>query len=172
MLFAPSRFGLITPKKSLFEKNVEIIKKQGLKSSTVVGYVTSKPKSNSDYEHLQLDDAALLFEGRVYSPIPKTAVMEQVAKAPLHCEATLQTLMEQADGDYSIPNAQRRLDCSWKRPNRSSTALFWRKQRHRCLCHKPKSPLETRNRKLPCLFHREIWRLSTKKASSSNLSKH
>jgi asparagine synthase (glutamine-hydrolysing) len=98
----PSHFGLISPKKSIFEKNVEIIKKQGLKSSTVAGYVTSKPKSNSDYEHLQLDDAALLFEGRVYSPIPKTAVTEQIAKAPLHCEATLQTLIEQADGDYSF----------------------------------------------------------------------
>lgn len=98
----PSHFGLISPKKSLFEKNVEILKKQGLESSTVAGYVTSKPKSISDYGHLQLDDAALLFEGRVYSPIPKTAVTEQVAKEPLHCEATLQTLMEQADGDYSF----------------------------------------------------------------------
>ena len=98
----PSHFGLISPKKSLFEKNVEIIKKQGLKSSTVAGYVTSKPKSASDYEHLQLDDAALLFEGRVYSNVPKTAVMEQVAKEPLHCEATLQTIIQQADGDYSF----------------------------------------------------------------------
>ena len=62
-VFAPPRFGLITPKKSLFEKNVEIIKKQGLKSSTAVGYVTSKPKSNSDYEHLQLDDAACSLRG-------------------------------------------------------------------------------------------------------------
>jgi asparagine synthase (glutamine-hydrolysing) len=98
----PSHFGLISPKKSIFEKNVEIIKKQGLKSSTVAGYVTSKPKSTSDYAHLQLDEAALLLEGRIYSPVPQTAVTEQVAKEPLHCEATLQTLMEQADGDYSF----------------------------------------------------------------------
>jgi asparagine synthase (glutamine-hydrolysing) len=86
----------------VFEKNVEIIKKQGLKSSTAAGYVTTKTKSTSDYEHLQLDDAALLFEGRVYSPIPETAVAAQVAKKPLHCETTLQTLMEQADGDYEF----------------------------------------------------------------------
>ena len=63
----PSHFGLISPKKSIFEKNVEIIKKQGLKSSTVAGYITSKTKSNSDYEHLQVNDAALLFEGRVFA---------------------------------------------------------------------------------------------------------
>ena len=99
-LWVPSHFGLITPKRSLLEKNVEIIKKQGLKSSTVAGYVTSKPKSTSDYEHLQLDEAALLLEGRVYSPVPKTALTEQIAKNPLHCETALQTLMEQADGDY------------------------------------------------------------------------
>jgi asparagine synthase (glutamine-hydrolysing) len=98
----PSRFGLISPKKSLFEKNVEIIKKHGIKSSTVAGYVTSKPKSTNDYEHLQLDDVALFFEGRVFSQVPKTAVIEQVANTPLHCEAILQTLMEQADGDYSF----------------------------------------------------------------------
>ena len=101
-LWMPARFGLITPKKGLFEKNVEIMKKQGLQSSAVAGYVTSKPKSNSDYEHLQLDDAALLFEGRAYAPIPKTAITEQAAKNPQHCEATLQTLIQQTDGDYAF----------------------------------------------------------------------
>ena len=101
-LWMPSHFGLISPKKCVFEKNVEIIKKQGLESSAAAGYVTSKPKSNSDYEHLQLDDAALLFEGRVYSPTPETAVTQQVAKAPINCEATLQKMMEQADGDYAF----------------------------------------------------------------------
>ncbi len=101
-LRVPSHFGLISPKKGLFEKNVEIIKKQGLKSSTVGGYVTSKPKSTSDYEHLQLDDAALLFEGRVYSPVRKTAVIEQVTKELQHCEANLQTIIQQTDGDYSF----------------------------------------------------------------------
>jgi len=101
-LWMPSHFGLITPKKCVFEKNVEIIKKQGLKSSAAAGYVTSKSRSTSDYDHLQLDDAALLFEGRIYSSIPESSVTQQVAKDPSHCEATLQTLMEHADGDYAL----------------------------------------------------------------------
>ena len=96
----PAHFGLISPKKSLFEKNVPIIKKQGIKSSTAAGVVTTKTKLASDYEHLQLDDSVLLFEGRIYSSVPKKAVMEQVAKAPLHCETSLQTLIQQADGNY------------------------------------------------------------------------
>ena len=97
-----SHFGLISPKKSFFEKSLGILNRQGLDSSTLAGYVSSKPKSVSEYEFLQLEDAALLLEGRVYSPIPKNAITEQVAKEPLHCEATLQTLIEQADGDYSF----------------------------------------------------------------------
>jgi asparagine synthase (glutamine-hydrolysing) len=98
----PSHFGLISPRKSLFEKNVEIIKKQGLESMNVAGYVTSQSKSTSGYEFLQLSDVAVLFEGRVYSSVPKAAVTELVAKEPLHCEAALQTIIEQADGDYSF----------------------------------------------------------------------
>jgi len=101
-LWMPSHFGLISPKKCVFEKNVEIIKKQGLKSSTAAGYVTTKPKSTSDYEHLQLEDAALLFEGRVYSSISESAITQEVAKDPQHCEAALQTLIKQADGDYEF----------------------------------------------------------------------
>ena len=96
----PSHFGLVSPKKNLFEKNVEILRKQAVASSTLAGYITSKPKASSEYENLQLDDAALLFAGRVYSPAVKTAFTEQVAKEPLHFEAALQSLMGQADGDY------------------------------------------------------------------------
>ena len=98
----PCHFGLVSPQKSVLEKSPGVLRRQGLDSSTLVGYVSSKPGSASGYEFLQLDDAALVFEGRVYSPIPKMAVMEQVAKEPLHCETLLQTLIANADGDYSF----------------------------------------------------------------------
>ncbi len=98
----PSHFGLVSPKKTVLEKSPGILSRQGIESSTAVGYVSSKPAVSSGYEFLQLDDAAIVFEGRVYSPIPKTTVMETVAKEPLHCEALLQTLMANADGDYSF----------------------------------------------------------------------
>jgi asparagine synthase (glutamine-hydrolysing) len=96
----PSRIELILPKESSSGKNSEIIMKKGFKSSTAVGIVTSKSKATNDYEHLQLDDASILFAGKVYSPALKSAVMAQVAKAPNHCEAVLQTFIEQTDGDY------------------------------------------------------------------------
>ena len=98
----PSHFGVVSPLKSVFEKSPDILKRQSFVSSTLVGYVSSRPASASGYEFLQLEDAALVFEGRVYSPIPKTAVNEWVAKEPHHCEALLQKMMQNADGDYAF----------------------------------------------------------------------
>lgn len=98
----PMHYGLITPKKGLFDKNPALLSKQTPESTVAMGYVSSRPKSASGYDTLQLDGASLFFEGRVYAPMPKTTLTEQFAKQPLHCEATLQTLIEQADGDYSF----------------------------------------------------------------------
>jgi len=98
----PSHFGIISPKKTVIEKSPGILSRQGIDSSTAAGYVSLKPTSSSGYEFLQLDEAAILFEGRIYSSIPRNAIMEQIAKEPLHCEALLQTLIANADGDYSF----------------------------------------------------------------------
>jgi asparagine synthase (glutamine-hydrolysing) len=98
----PSHFGLISPKKTVIEKSPGILSRQGIESSTAVGYVSSKSATSSSYEFLQMDDAALIFEGRIYSPIPKNTILEEVKKKPLHCESILQTLMANADGDYAF----------------------------------------------------------------------
>jgi asparagine synthase (glutamine-hydrolysing) len=98
----PSCFGVALPSKALVEGEVDALKKQGMNSPTAAGYAFSKTKPINDYEFVRLEDAALVFEGRVYSPVPRTAVMEQVAKEPSHCEAVLQTLIEEAEGDYSF----------------------------------------------------------------------
>lgn len=101
-IWQPVHFGVISSKKGLFEKSLGILRRQGLNSSTLAAYVTSQPKSARSYESLKLDDGTFLFEGKVYSPIPQNALTQQIAMEPLHCEATLQTLIEQADGDYSF----------------------------------------------------------------------
>jgi asparagine synthase (glutamine-hydrolysing) len=97
-----THYGLISPKKGLFQKNLNLIGKQSVESSTVIGYASSQPPTASGYEFLQLDDAALLFEGKIYEPIPKPAITQQAVKELRHCEATLQTLIQQADGDYQF----------------------------------------------------------------------
>jgi asparagine synthase (glutamine-hydrolysing) len=95
-----AHFGLVSPQKTVLEKSLGILRRQGLDSSCLVGYISSKPTASSSYEFLQLDESALLFEGKVYSTPPKNALKEQVVKDPLHCEAILQTFMANVDGDY------------------------------------------------------------------------
>ncbi len=99
-LWQPPRFGVVTPKKSVFEKSLGILSRQGLDSPAVAAYVSSQPMAASGFDFLQLDDAGLLFEGRIYSPITPSALSGQKGQNSLHCEATLQTLMQQDDGDY------------------------------------------------------------------------
>ena len=97
----PSHFGMISPRKSVLDKNLDLLTRQSPESSTAVGYASSKPAAKG-YEFLQLDDAALILQGRVYSAIPKTSVLQQLAKEPQHCETILQTLIDKADGDYAF----------------------------------------------------------------------
>ncbi len=98
----PSYFRIALPAKALMEGDVEALKKQGVNSQSAVGYAFPKTEAVSDFEFVRLDDAALVFEGRVYSPVPRTAILEQIAKEPSHCETVLQTLIEKAEGDYSF----------------------------------------------------------------------
>lgn len=97
-----SHFAVISPMKSFFEKPLGIVNRQGLNSSTMLGCISSRPIASSGYNFLQLDAAALALEGRVYAPTPKTALTEQLSREPQHCETTLQTIIEQADGDYAF----------------------------------------------------------------------
>jgi asparagine synthase (glutamine-hydrolysing) len=97
-----SHFGVVAPKQSFLEKSLDLLSRQIPDSSTMVGYASSKPRAARGYEFLQLEDAALVFQGRVYSPSPKASVLQQLAKEPQHCETILQTLIEEADGDYAF----------------------------------------------------------------------
>ncbi len=97
-----SHFALILPNRSYFEKPLGILNRQGLDTPALIGCVSSKAIVSSNYDFLQLEDAGLCFEGKVYEPVPKAALTEQISKNPKHCEASLQTLIEQADGDYQF----------------------------------------------------------------------
>ncbi|MGO8807591.1 MAG: asparagine synthase-related protein [Candidatus Bathyarchaeia archaeon] len=94
-------FGMVSPRKIVIDKNLDLLFRQSPESSTAVGYASSKPAAKG-YEFLQLKEASLVFQGKVYSSIPKTAVLQQLSKEPQHCETILQTLIEKADGDYSF----------------------------------------------------------------------
>lgn len=97
-----SHFAVLTPKKSFFEKPLGIINRQGLETTTLLGCISSRAISSSVYDALQLSDAAVMFDGRVYAPIQKEALTKQISQEPQRCETALQALIEQADGDYAF----------------------------------------------------------------------
>jgi asparagine synthase (glutamine-hydrolysing) len=98
----PLHFGLIAPKKGHFDKNLALMRKQSAETSVLAGYATTQSRTASGYDHLQLEDAALFFEGKIYAPLNEKAVSERVSQQPHKCEAALQSLIEEADGDYSF----------------------------------------------------------------------
>jgi asparagine synthase (glutamine-hydrolysing) len=97
----PMHFGLISPRKIVLDKNLELLGRQTPESSTMVGYASSKPAMKG-YKFLQLEDAALVLQGKVYSPPSEAEAMQQLGKEPRHCETILQTFIEKADGDYAF----------------------------------------------------------------------
>ncbi len=97
-----SHFGLVLPKKSYFEKSLGILNRQGLNSPTLLGCISSRSIASSSYDFLQLEEATVAFEGRVYAPTSNDALTDRLTKEPKHCETILHALIEQADGDYSF----------------------------------------------------------------------
>ncbi len=97
-----SHFGVVSPKRAVLEKPLGIINRQGIETTSMLGYISSRPAVTSNYEFLQLTNTAAAFEGRIYQPASKTALTQKLTKEPTHCETTLQTLLEQADGDYAF----------------------------------------------------------------------
>jgi|GEM_PF-146209 len=95
-------FGVVLPQKSLFEKSLGILNRQGLESPAIFGCASTRPIVSSNYDFLQLGDSAAVLEGKTYTPISKAALTEQLVKVPVHCETALHTLIEQTDGDYAF----------------------------------------------------------------------
>jgi asparagine synthase (glutamine-hydrolysing) len=97
----PLEFTVASPKKVVSHKSPNVLSKQDLNKSALFGCAFTKDAKKA-YSFLQLEDASIVFEGKIYNSIEKEALVEQVAKTPSHCEAQLQTLIEKAEGDYSF----------------------------------------------------------------------
>jgi asparagine synthase (glutamine-hydrolysing) len=97
----PLNFTVTSPGKVVSHKSPDVLTKQGIDSATVFGCSYTK-EAKKAYSFLSLDEASMVFEGRIYTPVQKEALAEQTLKNPAHCETQLQTLIEKAEGDYSF----------------------------------------------------------------------
>jgi len=98
----PLNFGLMTSKKGNFDKNLALLSKQSSETSVATGFATTQSKTAAGYDFLSLGDATVLFEGRIYAPIPKATYLTQIGQNSQQGEASLQTLLGEAEGDYAF----------------------------------------------------------------------
>jgi asparagine synthase (glutamine-hydrolysing) len=98
----PGCFKIALPSKTPVKAEINMLIKQDVKSSALVAFAASDPKAFGNLESLALDDASLILEGRIYSPIAQAEELEKLAKQTVFCENILQNFIQQADGDYTF----------------------------------------------------------------------
>jgi asparagine synthase (glutamine-hydrolysing) len=97
----PLEFTVASHKKVVSHKSPNVLCKQDLNESALFGCAFTR-EAKKAYSFLQLEDAAFAFEGIIYKPVSKEDLVGQATKGTVHCEAQLQTLIEKAEGDYSV----------------------------------------------------------------------
>jgi len=102
-------FGVASPFAVKTEKSVEALQNHNIDSSVVVGHIFSKIFVSDKPQPIRLDDAALVFEGRIYTSITEISDAEAVAKKlrQNHVE-TIKTLIKKTDGDFALTVAETR----------------------------------------------------------------
>jgi asparagine synthase (glutamine-hydrolysing) len=100
-------FGIASPSTVTIEKDIDALQNQNINSPIVVGYAFSKSRPNDEQQYARLEDATLVFEGKIYSPTPKMAATEQIAKKLQHgYDKTIETLLKKVEGDFSFVIAE------------------------------------------------------------------
>ncbi len=95
-----SRFEIATPSTVATSKNLESLRVQKLSSPVAVGL--AKSKHSTETELVRLDDATVVFEGRIYSP-SLTPIAELVAKKPRHTyDEVAEEFVKGVEGDFSL----------------------------------------------------------------------
>jgi asparagine synthase (glutamine-hydrolysing) len=96
-------FGIATPTTCMAEKDADALQNQHINSSISVGYVFSKILPHDKPQSARLENAMLVFEGRIYSPIRKTSATEIVAKKlKQNQDKALEALFDEVEGDFSF----------------------------------------------------------------------
>ena len=95
-------FGIATPTTCTVEKNVDVLQNQNLNSSVSVGYTFSKNFPQDEPRSARLENATLVFEGRVYSPIQKTSAEIVAKKLKQNRDKAIEALFDEVEGDFAF----------------------------------------------------------------------
>ncbi|HLE74578.1 MAG TPA: asparagine synthase-related protein [Candidatus Bathyarchaeia archaeon] len=96
-------FGLATPLMFTMEKDAEALQNQDVNSPVSVGYTFSKILPQDEPQHARLENAALVFEGRIYSPTRNASATGIVAKKlKQNRDKAVEALFDEIEGDFSF----------------------------------------------------------------------
>lgn len=96
-------YGIASPAVIRIEKCTGTLRDQSVSSPVVVGYAFSKILVRDKPQPLKLEDAALVFDGRIYPANAKDSDAETVArKLQQDREAAAKTLIRKTEGDFAF----------------------------------------------------------------------
>jgi asparagine synthase (glutamine-hydrolysing) len=99
--------GIATPSTVAIGKDADALQNQKLDSPIAVGYAFSKFLPYDRQQYLRLEDATLVFDGKIYSP-PQTSIAEVFAEKLQQADRgrASEALFEEVDGDFSFMIAE------------------------------------------------------------------
>lgn len=96
-------FGIASSSIVRIERTIEALQNQKMDSCVIIGYACSKILSADKSQPVELENAELVFEGRIYSTNKKFSDAELVAQRLQHNhEEQVEKLIKKTEGDYSF----------------------------------------------------------------------
>jgi asparagine synthase (glutamine-hydrolysing) len=100
-------FGIASPSCTRMEKTLEDLQNQKMNSHIIIGYAFSRTLASDKPQPIELKNATLVFEGRIYSLSEEDSDMEAVArKLQGNHEENAGTLIKESDGDFAFAVAE------------------------------------------------------------------
>ena len=98
-----AELGLASPSALTTGESIESLYTKSISSPVIVGYAFSKNLPQSKPLLARLENATLVFEGRMYSATPRNPVAKTIAKNLQQSGyRALEVLLEKAEGDFSL----------------------------------------------------------------------
>jgi asparagine synthase (glutamine-hydrolysing) len=94
-------FGIASPTTVKIEKSIEALQNQNVNSPVVVGHVFSKIFTHDKPQPIKVDDATLVFDGRIY-PTTKVSDVEIAAKKLQNHKEAIKNLIEEFEGCFAF----------------------------------------------------------------------
>ncbi len=100
-------FGIASPTAVKIEKTFEALQNQNMNSHIIIGQAFSKVIASDNPQPIKLENATLVFDGRIYPPTQRGAFPEKIAKKlQTNYEENIEELVKGVEGDFVFAVAE------------------------------------------------------------------